>query len=181
MIAPNVNSPKCLVQITKQMVCECLQRKHLTFGLSMISINETWQTKFIPFFNTATRLLDEEKYPRHKASGFQKYIWRFSQLSLWTSQSNVGHWMSRAHLCACTKGGDSWISVRQVETIECHVPALCSWLCFIQPIYQYLFELSLQLLVSYVKAEAKFTNLFSSHCMFIIVHTLFKLILSTAH
>ena len=30
--------------------------------------------KFIPFFNIATRLLDEEKYPRHKASGFQKYI-----------------------------------------------------------------------------------------------------------
>lgn len=88
---------------------------------------------------------------------------------------------SQACLCACTKGGDSWISVRQVETIWCHVPTLCSWLCFIPPIYQYLFELSLQLLVSYIKAEAKFTNLFGSHCMLIIVHALFKLILSTAH
>lgn len=27
IMAPNVNSPKCLVQITKQMVCECLQKE----------------------------------------------------------------------------------------------------------------------------------------------------------
>lgn len=57
------------------------------------------------------------------------------------------------YLCAQTQGDDLRISVRQVETVLCHVPMLCGWPYFVQPIYQYLFELSLQLFVSVLKQK----------------------------
>lgn len=185
IIAPNVNSPKCPVQITKQMVCEHLQRKHITFGLSMISVNETWQTKFISFFDTATRLLDEEKYPRHNASGFQKNIWQVSQLSLWTSQSDMGqlivHWIDMSLLVCLYR---EWWFMDLCQAGGNHLVPWSNTLCLALFGSTYLsvsvWALTAAVCKYVIKAEVKCTDLFSSHSMFTILHTLFKVIFTTA-
>lgn len=156
------------------------KRKHITFGLSMISVNETWQTKFISFFDTATRLPDEKNAPSIMHLDFRKTSDKFLSClcgqvrAMWASWA----WAGWPWACLCdpvrdpTQGDDLWIRVRQVETVLHQVPRPCAWPDFVQAVYQYLFELSLPLFVSVLKKRNSITliqqPLYVWHMVYII-------------